>query len=94
MLSDVHRKDIDELYKTPIVQQTAFWSIVKRKIGHDTIALNFKSHKSSLYNEVVHDAHVQSDLLVIIQLLNNTDSIAYVPSGPSLDTQKNLQVVF
>lgn len=43
MLSDVYRKNTDELYQTPIVQQTAFWSKVKKKIGHETVAMNFKT---------------------------------------------------
>ena len=94
MLSDVYRKDIDELYKTSIVQQTAFWSIVKRKIGLDSIALNFKSKKSNLYNDIISDSTINSDLLVIIQKVNNTDSIAYVPYGPELEPENEFQGVF
>lgn len=94
MLSDVYRKDIDELYKTSIVQQTAFWSIVKRKIGQDSIAMNFKSKKSNLYNDVISDSTINSDLLVIIQQVNNTDSIAYVPYGPELEPENEFQGVF
>ncbi len=41
MLQDVQRKEIDELYKTSIVQQKAFWSTVKRKDGWQSMALNF-----------------------------------------------------
>jgi len=94
MLSDVDRKDIDELYRTSIVQQTAFWSIVKRKVGLDSIALNFKSKKSHLYNDIMSDATIHSDLLVIIRQLNNTDSIAYVPYGPELEPEDEFQGVF
>ncbi len=94
MLSDVYKKDIDELYRTSIVQQTAFWSIVKRKIGQDSIALNFKSYKSSLYNNIINDTTINSDLLVIIQMVNNTDSIAYVPYGPELEPENEFQGIF
>lgn len=94
MLSDVYRKDIDELYKTPIVQQTAFWSIVKRKIGQDSIALNFKSKKKHLYNDIITDSIINSDILVIIQKLNCNDSIAYVPYGPELEPHDEFQGVF
>lgn len=94
MLSDVYRKDIDELYKTSIVQQTAFWSIVKRKIGLDSIALNFKSKKSNLYNGIISDSTINSDFLVIIQKVSKTDSIAYVPYGPELEPENEFQGVF
>lgn len=94
MLSDVYRKNIDELYQTSILQQTAFWSIVKRKVGLDTIALNFKSHKSSLYNDVNDDFSIQSDVLIILQQLNNTDCIAYVPYGPELEPDNEFQGIF
>jgi lipid II:glycine glycyltransferase (peptidoglycan interpeptide bridge formation enzyme) len=94
MLSDVYKKDIDELYRTSIVQQTAFWSIVKRKIGLDSIALNFKSRKSDLYNNIINDSTINSDLLVIIQKVNSTDSIAYVPYGPELEPENEFQGVF
>lgn len=94
MLSDVFKKDIDELYKTSIVQQTAFWSIVKRKVGLDSIAMNFKSRKSDLYNHISNDSTINSDLLILIQRLNNTDSIAYVPYGPELEPEDEFRGVF
>lgn len=94
MLSDVQKKDIQELYQTSILQQTAFWSIVKRKTGQDSIALNFKSQKGRLHHEFVRDVTVHSDLLVIIQKLNDTDSIAYVPYGPELEPDNEFQGIF
>lgn len=94
MLTDVSIKGIDELYKTPIVQQTAFWSIVKRKVGFDSLALNFKSRKSSLYNHISRDSNINSDLLIIIKQLNNTDCIAYVPYGPELEPEDEFKGIF
>ncbi len=94
MLSEVHKKDIDELYRTSIVQQTAFWSLVKKKIGQESLALNFKSPKSSLFTNANSDDNIHSDVLVIIQQLNNNDSIAYVPYGPELEPGNEFQGVF
>ena len=67
MLTDIYKKDITELYKTPIIQQTAFWSIVKSKIGQKSIAVNFKLNKSSVYSNIISDKFINSDILVIIQ---------------------------
>lgn len=94
MLSNICKKNIDELYKTSIVQQTAFWSIVKRKVGHQTIALDFKAKKSGICQDVFTDLNVNSDLLVIIQQLNKNDSIAYVPYGPELEPDNEFQGTF
>ncbi len=94
MLTNVHSKSTVELYKTPIVQQTAFWSIVKKKVGQKPIALNFKTRNSSLYNNFSNDATINSDLLIIIQQLNKTDSIAYVPYGPELEPAADFQGLF
>jgi len=94
MLSEVLKKDIDELYKTSIVQQTAFWSLVKRKTGCETIAINFKSKKSHLFHDAVADYDINSDLLVIIMQVNKHDCIAYVPYGPELEPDNEFQGLF
>ena len=94
MLEDIYKKDISELYKTPILQQTAFWSIVKSKIGQKSIAVNFRLNKNSLYSNIISDEIINSDILVIIQQLNKTDSIAYVPYGPELEPENEFQGIF
>src|SRR5574344_585509 len=94
MLVDVYKKEVEELYKTSIVQQTAFWSIVKQKIGQDSIAMNFKSRKTSLYTDVSCDATLQSDVLVILQNVNRFESVAYVPYGPELEPDNEFQGAF
>lgn len=94
MLSEVHKKNIAELYKTSIVQQTAFWSLVKRKTGRETIAINFKSKKSHLFHDAAADYDINSDLLVIILPLNKHHSIAYVPYGPELEPDNEFQGIF
>lgn len=94
MLTHLSPKDTDELFKTSIVQQTAFWSKVKRKVGLDSIALNFKSNKCSIYLDIVEDKPIHSDLLVILQKLNSYESIAYVPYGPELEPEQEFQGPF
>ena len=83
MLNDVFRKNIELLYETPIVQQTAFWSAVKNKLGSFPVAVNFRYAKTTT-----------SDLLVLIQPLDETYSIAYVPYGPELEPDEASQGPF
>lgn len=94
MLSDVRIKEIDELFKTPIVQQTAFWSKVKNKLGSNTIAVNFKSGTNSLFNDVSINGTLNSDILIVIQYVSRTECIAYVPYGPELEPDAELQGKF
>lgn len=94
MLSDVHNKAIEELYSTPIVQQTAFWSEVKNKLGIDTLAVNFKSRLSGLYHSFEKDQLIASDMLVILQQIDRNHSVAYIPYGPELEPNEEFQGVF
>lgn len=94
MLTDIHCKEVEELYSTPIVQQTAFWSVVKQKLGDVTLAIDYKSKKSSLYQGTQHDAGILSDLLVILKRIDHRHSIAYVPYGPELEPSEECQGQF
>lgn len=94
MLSDVHHKAIEELYSTPIVQQTAFWSVVKNRLGTDTMAFNFKLRKSNLFVNPDEDKIIVSDFLVILQQIDRYHSVAYVPYGPELEPSDEFQGVF
>lgn len=94
MLTDIRKKDISELYRTPILQQTAFWSIVKSKVGQQSVALNFKINRQSVQTEPGLDGWMHSDILVIIRPLNRYASVAYVPYGPELMPDNEFQGMF
>lgn len=91
MLSDVCRKGVDGLYQTPIVQQTAFWSHVKNQLGASTVAVNFKSKRKRLFLDAASDDYIHSDVLVILQQINRHDCIAYVPYGPEIEPDEEIQ---
>ena len=93
MLLHIQQKDTEELYASPIVQQTAFWSAVKHTLGEDTIALNFKSRKSDLFHSD-DDRFIVSDLLIVLQQIDKHHSVAYVPYGPELEPSDEFQSLF
>ena len=43
MFSHVYLKEIEEVFRTPIIQQTAVWSEVKGRLGVNSIAVNTRS---------------------------------------------------
>jgi lipid II:glycine glycyltransferase (peptidoglycan interpeptide bridge formation enzyme) len=94
MVRDVFVKDIEELFQTSIVQQTSFWSEVKNRLGTRTLAVNFSSAKQRLYTQVSTDEQFEADLLVVLQPVNNEDYIAYVPYGPEIEPDEEMQGAF
>lgn len=94
MLTNIRPKDSDELYATPILQQTAFWSAVKSALGANTIAINFTSRRSDLYTTINDRSAIFSDVLIILQQIDRYHSVAYVPYGPELEPADELQGLF
>ena len=94
MVHQTFVKDIEELFQTPIVQQTSFWSEVKKKLGTSTMAVNFSSYKNRLYTGIESREKFDSDLLVVIQPVSKEDCIAYVPYGPETEPDEELQGAF
>jgi len=94
MLTDFRHKGIEEVFRTPIVQQTAFWSEVKKKMGVNSIACNFKVRSTDIYNASQNNKNIISDVLVIIKQIDYKHSIAYVPYGPELEPSSQNQGVF
>jgi lipid II:glycine glycyltransferase (peptidoglycan interpeptide bridge formation enzyme) len=95
MLFNIHRKETEELYETPIVQQTAFWSDVKAQLGADTLAVNFKARQSDLFYRPKDDKTIlSSDILVIIWQIDRCHSIAYIPYGPELEPAEEFHGLF
>ena len=94
MLSNVHNKEVEELYATPILQQTAFWSAVKKRLRTNSIAINFNSRKSALYGVSDDRSSLYSDVLIVLQQINRYYSVAYVPYGPELEPSDEFQGMF
>lgn len=94
MIGDIQQKEIKEIYRTSIIQQTAFWSKVKTLQGVETKAYNFKSKLSNLFVNTEDDNYFIGDLLIIIQKLDLDHCIAYVPYGPEIEPSAENQGAF
>lgn len=90
----VEQKNYRDIYTTPIVQQTAFWSKVKRNQGLTTRALEFKVKNRDIYTGVGGHAYTNADLLLLERPLNRDTSIAYVPYGPEIEPSEENQGKF
>lgn len=85
MITDLFSKDISELYRTPIVQQTSFWSILKKRLGVTSIAADFKPHRDLVCTSLNRSDGGDNDLLIMVRPAGSLGSIAYVPYGPEFE---------
>ncbi|ADY53966.1 Methicillin resistance protein [Pseudopedobacter saltans DSM 12145] len=90
----VSKKDLKEVFRTPIIQQTAFWSEVKKQQGFLPTAFDFKTENSFIFDEKSKYTYTHGDLLVLIQYINRTNYIAYVPYGPEIEPHEENQGKF
>ncbi len=95
MIADLKEKEIKDIYRTSIIQQTAYWSKVKLLQGVETAAFNFKIDKADLPNQTPDtDSFLIGDLLIILQKLDAEHCIAYVPYGPEVEPVEDMQGYF
>lgn len=94
MTLEIEPKDIVDVYSTPIIQQTSFWSKVKQQQGIESEAFEFKIRNSDLYCNVGGYSCTQADLLMFFQYLNSQDYIAYLPYGPEVEPSEENQGKF
>lgn len=94
MIVKIEKKEIRDVYKTAIIQQTAFWSEVKQQQGINSKAFDFKVNENQLFANSGSKSSLVSDLLVLIQQIDNEHSIAYVPYGPEIEPAAENQGLF
>ena len=94
MTLEIEPKEIVDVYSTPIIQQTSFWSQVKQRQGIQSGAFEFKVRNSDLYLNVGGYSYTQADFLLFFQHLNSEDYIAYLPYGPEVEPSEENQGQF
>ncbi|MFC6100633.1 lipid II:glycine glycyltransferase FemX [Olivibacter domesticus] len=96
MTLEVDKKETKHVFKTSIIQQTAFWSEVKQQQGVKTIAFDFKIHNTALYSSSIDASasYTTADILILLQRIDNEHTIAYVPYGPEIEPEEEYQGQF
>lgn len=94
MIAELEDKEIKQVYKTSIIQQTAYWSEVKKQQGLQTRAFNFRTKTADLYTHSDSDTYFIGDLLIVLQPIDKEHSIAYVPYGPEVEPSEENQGYF
>ena len=102
MIRQIESKSIQDIFSTPIVQQTSFWGNVKKEFGIEALALNFKSRKDDLIIDKLNgllfnqsgNGYIQTDILILIQNIGYNKTIAYIPYGPETEPLDELSGEF
>ncbi len=81
---NISRKAAHDLYSTPLLQQTAFWSDVKNGLGFSPMAFDITVREKDIRSGCLSSAHLIDDMLILVRPINAEESIAYVPYGPLL----------
>lgn len=91
---EVKPKNARKLLKTPLVQQTSFWSEVKRKQGLVSRAFDIKTQQSELFSSRDSNELIYDDIHLLIHSAAKNASIAYVPYGPFIEPSEENQGAF
>lgn len=94
MQLDIEKKEIVDVYDTPIIQQTSFWSRVKKKQGLQSLAFDYKARNRDLYLNVGGYSYTRADFLMFIHRYNSKDCMAYIPYGPEVEPSEEKQGSF
>jgi lipid II:glycine glycyltransferase (peptidoglycan interpeptide bridge formation enzyme) len=91
MQLSISPKDVRDAYETPIVQQTTFWSLVKRHLGMRSRAFEFSVRNSDIYEGVGGLCRTNADFIVFQQKVGSGQYIAYLPYGPEVEPSQSAQ---
>ncbi|MGN0907045.1 MAG: lipid II:glycine glycyltransferase FemX [Bullifex sp.] len=90
----VKEKDTGDLYLTPLLQQTAFWSDVKSDLGYRLRAFDIRVRGKDIRKGERGSCFLVDDILVLEKRISDSDVIAYVPYGPLLTPDEDLMGSF
>jgi len=94
MQLQVKSKGIKNVNRTSVLQQTAFWSKVKRKVGIGSKAFDIKIKASDLHTASSPPDYVVDDVVILFQDIGNAHKIGYVPYGPTIKPSEENQGLF
>lgn len=84
MKIDIFPKDTHDLYTTPLLQQTAYWSEVKSKLGFIPFAFEIEVREKDLHPSLSSSARIRDDILILYKRISDTEAVCYSPYGPLL----------
>lgn len=94
MQIQINKKTTNNIIRTSILQQSAFWAKVKHKHGVESKAFDIKVDSEDVYREPKSHKPVIDDILVLLPEIDSEHKIGYVPYGPTLKPSDENQGLF
>ncbi|MCI7455442.1 MAG: peptidoglycan bridge formation glycyltransferase FemA/FemB family protein [Spirochaetales bacterium] len=86
---DIFSKDPHDLYTTPLLQQTAYWSEVKSRLGFIPLAFELEVREKDLHPSLSSSARIRDDILILYRKISDNEAICYSPYGPLLSPDED-----
>jgi lipid II:glycine glycyltransferase (peptidoglycan interpeptide bridge formation enzyme) len=80
----IEKKNTRNLYETPLLHQSAFWSEVKHQQGFETQAFDIKVRESDISQDIPKATYLVDDILILLQDVGSDAKVGYVPYGPAI----------
>jgi lipid II:glycine glycyltransferase (peptidoglycan interpeptide bridge formation enzyme) len=80
-----------ELLPTAVLQQTSFWSDIKNHQGINSAFFDIKARASDIHHNPGDLLWEKEDLLVLFQKPDKNGTICYVPYGPEIEPDDELE---
>ena len=84
-------KSTYNLFETPLIHQSTFWSLIKQKQGYTSLAFDMKIKLKELYSQIPSSGYVVDDVHIIMQPINKDYSIGYIPYGPAISPDEEVR---
>ncbi len=84
-------KSTKNLFETPLIHQSSFWSLIKQKQGYDALAFDIKVKIDDLYSTIPSSGYIVDDVHIILQPINSNYTIGYVPYGPIIAPDEHVR---
>lgn len=91
MKISIYPKDSHDLYTTPLLQQTAYWSEVKSRLGFVPLAYEIELREKDLHPSYSSSARIRDDILILYRRISSNEAICYSPYGPLLSPDEEVR---
>ena len=91
MQIQINKKITNNINRTSILQQSAFWAKVKQKHGVESTAFDIKVDSEDVFSKPKSNSPVVDDILILLPEVDSEHKIGYIPYGPTLKpSEENL----
>mgnify|MGYP001327293983 CR=1 FL=1 len=90
----ISKKQVQDIDRAPVLQQTSFWSKFKKKQGVRSKSFDIMIRADDFFPSSPESDDIKDDFLILFQEIGHGCKIGYVPYGPTLEPCEESQGLF